>query len=1023
MSSSQTPAADQLAVAPFSLLKRGHEDKYAAREMAAAALSASVDQIEDMMPCTPMQAGLLAMTARKSGDYTMLLQLELCEATDTKKFQLAVEAVIEESPILRTRILDLPSLGLTQVIMCEEAKWAHFCDLDHCKRKTEEQSMGLGTPLQLLNIVVGEGENSGRYFVWNLHHAVYDGWSLDLILKRIDLHYTGEQTLSKPVGFPSFVKHVMQNNEVQAANRFWRLEFEDLEAQIFPFLPSPGYQPQADRLHEHRVTGIQWPSTNVTRETVIRGAWSLLAAHYTNASEVLFGTTISGRRAEIPGIEDIMGPTIATIPMRVEINWHKSVSRFLSQLQNQGASMRPFEQTGIQNIRKMGSDAEQACQFQTLLVVQPASKAGAFASGLYRKVTDYKDNSTRGKFNSYALAVVFHVSCRGFRIELSFDSNTLETKQAERMARQLEHIVRQICDYENGTARVGDIHPLSSSDLEDIWRWNDTVPAPVEECVHALIEKRCRLQPDATAIDAWNGKISYNELDRMSTRLAQAMVHSGVGRGTIVPLLFEKSMWMPVCMLAVMKAGAAGVAVDTSQPEMRQQFIVQYVKPQLALCSTKNKALAERLLDGVGVVAVDHQYFENTSAFLCRDGLLPEVQPTDWLYLNFTSGSTGTPKATIVTHQNFRSAIQYQQDESFFSPVSRVYDFASYSFDGAWSNFMRTISSGGCLCIPTEDERNSNLEASLNAMKVTYTAMTPSASRILDPCNVPSLQTLVLGGEPLNTEDMKRWAPKVNLKNVYGPSECTTSATRRDIQEPCTQAGNIGHALGAVTWVVEARGGDFLAPIGAIGELWIEGPLVGDGYLNDPAKTAASFMTSPHWLTSGTPGKAGRQGRLYKTGDLVRYSSDGSLIFVGRKDSQVKVRGQRVELEEVENHIQTCLRDEFGAPVASEVIHPKGSPRPILAAFIAIGETVNDDTAIVREKLHSFIDGLDNRLAARVPGYMIPSVYLPIDHIPRTTTQKIDRRRIREIGSSIPPEQLREMQNGCKEHSPPVDCG
>lgn len=252
----------------------------------------------------------------------------------------------------------------------------------------------------------------------------------------------------------------------------------------------------------------------------------------------------------------------------------------------------------------------------------------------------------------------------------------------------------------------------------------------------------------------------------------------------------------------------------------------------------------------------------------------------------------------------------------------------------------------------------------------------------------------MLGGEVVLPTDMYLASENAKVKSAYGPAECTPTATILDI----TSVGDVGLGRGAgvCTWVVEQDDPTSLAAIGAIGELWIEGPLVGEGYLDDPKRTAAVFIQDPPWLLGGVScGRRGRRGRVYRTGDLVQYRDDGSLLFVGRKDTQVKVRGQRVELEEVEHYLEKAMGNS--AQVVAETIQPHGAESPILAAFVAIvgaGEDYN-------VKIKQATAGVSSRLAEVLPPFMVPTVYIPLQGIPRMTTGKLDRRQLRAIGSKL----------------------
>ncbi|PHH81490.1 hypothetical protein CDD83_3561 [Cordyceps sp. RAO-2017] len=242
-------------------------------------------------------------------------------------------------------------------------------------------------------------------------------------------------------------------------------------------------------------------------------------------------------------------------------------------------------------------------------------------------------------------------------------------------------------------------HPRA---LDDIWARNASVPEPVEACVHALVKRSVCEQPAAPAVCAWDGDLTYAELDQLSSRLARRLVDSwGLRPGVNALLCFDKSVLVPIAMLAIIKAGAAAVALDTTQPEDRLRLVATQVAAPVVLTSAANKPLASQL-GAAEVVVVERQQLEEPepASETPRHDELPLVSPSDVLYVAFTSGCSGTPKGAVITHRNFSSAVVYQQRALGFSSRSRVFDHASYASHLAWSNLLHTLTCGGCLCIP-----------------------------------------------------------------------------------------------------------------------------------------------------------------------------------------------------------------------------------------------------------------------------------------------------------------------------------
>ncbi|RYP37116.1 hypothetical protein DL767_003070 [Monosporascus sp. MG133] len=1008
-SSMTTTAPVELDIAPFSLLAPGIDESYA-RAKAAALCGLASPAVEEVFPCTPLQEGLLAETMKKPGSYVSRNVVELQEDVDMSRFQAAWQQVIRATPILRTRIVDLPRQGLVQVVLDELPQWTTGRNLDAFLQQLQSQAtMGLGTPLSHYALVIHD--NKKRYFVWTKHHAIFDGWSVPLLLKQVEAAYGGHMAdvLTPFQGYIKYILHTGKN-----ACQYWEDEFRSSGAVAFPALPSAKYQPKADYTVQHQISALKWHHDNdITPSTVVRAAWALLTAQYANHPDVVFGATVTGRNAPLPGIEQLAGPTITTVPVRFVINWEETVSNLLQRVQKQAIEMIGFEHLGLQNIRKISNEVNQNSQFGALLIVQPASAVLTmhnYGGELFHQTEDdLWGIDELDSFNSYALMTECQLQPNGANLRLSGDSQAIPQAHAQRIVRQMEHLLRSICAMGAQRTLTRDIANPSDMDLHDIWNWNATAPVAVEVTVPDLFSKWTRLRPQALAICAWDGSLTYAKLDELSTQLAQHLVSRGVGSGLIVCICFEKSLWTSVAIMSVIKTGAAISVMDITQPKGRLRSIVEQAQPVIIIASPTAADLASGLSTvPVMVVGADVVLHLRTDGNVSPT--LPVVRPSDRLYVAFTSGTTGKPKGVIITHQNITTALHYQPNIFGLSPDARLFDFSSYSFDVSLLNLFYVLGNGACLCVPSEKSRRDNITKAMQELAVTTACLTPSTARLIQPTAVPSLRSLSLAGEPMEKQDVVLWASHVDLKNVYGPTECISSLIK-DVDERRYEVGNIGRGYGLATWVVTLSG-DRLAPIGAVGELWLEGPLVGDGYLGDPEKTAACFKENPSWLLrGGGPGQQGRPGRAYKTGDLARYTANGEIVLVGRKDAQVKIRGQRVELGEVEHHIRQALGERGPVPpVVVEVIEPRGSSNSALVGYFGVGEESKGSPEDVRAILQDLTEGLQELLSSQLPAYMIPSFYITIDAIPLTGTGKTNRRRIREIGEALTLEQLADLQ-------------
>lgn len=362
-----------------------------------------------------------------------------------------------------------------------------------------------------------------------------------------------------------------------------------------------------------------------------------------------------------------------------------------------------------------------------------------------------------------------------------------------------------------------------------------------------------------------------------------------------------------------------------------------------------------------------------------------------------------------------------QKDVLGFNMESRVFDVSSYSYAASVGNVLMTFATGGCLCIPSERDLKDDIPGTTTKLGANTVMLTPTAAQFLSPQAMPGLKSIIFVGEPLRVTDVKRWwGTSVRLVNRYGASECAASVTVNPSPTSPQEALRIGKGVSLVTWVVDPSDHDVLLPVGSIGELMLEGPTLFSGHL---ALHDGTLMTStvenPAWLVRGSRSRPGRRGRLFKTGDLVRYCEDGNLIHVGRADTMIKIRGQRVELGEVESRVKDCMPE--AVHIVAEVIVPAGNTsNSTLALFVQLGPVSDESRNGEEEELPQpgpkpIPDTITARLGEFLPSYMVPSLLFHLHRIPLTATGKTDRKTLREIGRLVTIRQLADVQTASRE--------
>jgi amino acid adenylation domain-containing protein/thioester reductase-like protein len=1192
--------SEEYTTVPFSLVH--DRDIQTIIKRAATQCQVPPEAIEDVYPCTPLQEGMMALTEQNLGaSFIANLAYNIPSHIDLQELEAAWNAVAKANPILRTRVILSDTYGMLQVVIRERLQWivSRYTDI-------ADFHGGIGTPL--VRFVVSPGQQGSQLLI-SIHHAIYDGWALPLILAEVEEAFHGRSLSTHP--FSPFIRYLQS---LDGYEHYWHSSLAGLETPAFPRLPA-GYQPMPTAVTELRESVGNPVTRAYTQSTYLRLAWAMTQAQHQESRDVFFGAVVSGRNAPIAGIESLTAPTVATIPCRVTLDVALPVKNALQQVQEDALAAIPFEQTGLQHIRRFGPAAARACSFQTLFVIQPAGDQRPFSlltpidsvvdhqssatyaitvycslqgdilsitavydtivvneGDMQRILKDFAqvlrrvhedpespiqdiliepsrsisrsgplledsyglervdmddvavisypplpsatyqpspsallvhhvelETNTQSRFSIETLTLaawgmlqaryaeapksVFGYTYNGgvpmpvtvqaqwncttyeylnevrsrytgrscqppgkpsitssrdgvlsefcrfqtllaiykgapigsttppswekrvlslmvaiqgndVDIQVHFDDNLLHRQQVLRMIFQLEHVISKLKTESH--IMLANIELASPQDMRDVLRWNQDIPDRVENTIHSLILEQAGSRPDDPAICSWDGKMTYRELDEVSSKLAGYLMDIGVAAESFVPLCFEKSMWSIVAMLAVMKAGGAFVPLDMSAPLSRLKIVIEEVRAAVILGSQDQYAKYRDLAPQTVVVCS-----ELNALIAEKPTQLPlTVTSANAAYAIFTSGSTGVPKGVVVEHRAFCTASLAFRD--VLRVKDRVLQFASYAFDVSMAEIMSTLIYGGCVCVPSDEDRRGNISSVITRMEVNWAMLTPSFANTIDPLTVPTLQTLCLAGEPMSLAHVERWGPRLELVNAYGPAECSVIcvATR----ERVTLSSNprsIGTAVGGACWLVDVDNHERLAPVGAAAELLIEGPNVARGYLNQPEKTTAAFIPRPAWFPFD------RDARLYKTGDLVRYLPDGSILYLGRRDTQVKVRGQRVELGEIEHQVVSAAEGRVSLALVSYPTVGVFADR--LTAIMELAQCDHQEyTSLIPVSIARLQNmGFDattiaQRVSEVLPAHMVPVAWVVVEKLPTLLSGKLDRKTVKHWLASLP---------------------
>ncbi|EZF27693.1 hypothetical protein H103_00368 [Trichophyton rubrum CBS 288.86] len=974
----------EIKLEPFELLAQG-EDASTMLSTIANQYGIPPGLIEDAYPPTPLQEGMVTHTFLNPTAYILRQVVRIKPSTDIARFRAAWETVSEKNPILRTRFVR-PSNGETvQIVVKNSIEWRNAETLQQYLELDQSENVAYGTPLIRYAIT------DDYHFILTVHHSLYDGWSLPLLLRQVRSIYENGICPDIP-GFNLFIKY-LQNTNLKSTKTFWEAQLAGQRPATFPMITVPGYRPAVQHIVKHRLALPKLVNSEFLKSTILRAAWAFVLSVYSDSQDVVFGMTLSGRNSPVAGIEKIIGPIITTVPVRIVLNPTETLSEFLSHVQQQATEMIPHEHFGVQNISMLSAECSHATQFQNLLVIQPISETtstDALLPGCNEVDLPLKC------FDSYPLVVECHVSDDTVQIEARYDRCLLSCWQVENMMSHLGQLSKIFADNSNYHLQIMEIVMFGERDRQQVLEWNRIYPETVESTVPLVFAQQVKERPSNIAIDAWDGQLTYSELNDVSDVLAQHLTYLGVVPELLVPLCFDKSLWAVVAQMAVMKAGGACVNLDPSHPQGRLETIVKDSQTSVILCAPHYSGILGSSTPQNEVVVTEDLIHKLAGS--PDSSIEPSPpSPANAAYVLFTSGSTGKPKGIVIEHRSLCSSSKAHGIRWGIGAETRVLQFAAYTFDVSCADIFTTLQRGGCICIPSEHDRLNALPDAINRFRCDWAFLTPTVASLLPPDSVPSLKRLVLGGEASTWEIINRWYNILELIVCYGPAECSIYCSGAPPATATSDPANLGSAIGALYWVANPNDHNQLTPLGCVGELLLEGPTIARGYLHDIERTEQAFVSNPSWAPPFTPGASRR---FYRTGDLVRYNSDGTIRFFGRKDTQVKVRGQRVELGEIEHAISTSMNSITHATVDSILDATTG--RQTVVAFLHFNNASGraEIMEMTEDLRHRLIE-LRKALRESLPSYMIPSLYLPLARVPLTMNGKVDRRQLRGLVNSL----------------------
>ncbi|WP_150050248.1 non-ribosomal peptide synthetase [Methylomonas rhizoryzae] len=947
------------------------------------ALPLPTNQVEDLYPLSPMQQGMLFhdVLEPQAGVYLNQMCLDI-EGLDGRRFADVWQRALDRHPILRSGFLWRGEAEQALQVVYKRASlpveildWrdrivdaAALAGLAETRRTQGFEHAR--APLMRMTLV--RLSEQRWHWLWTSHHLLLDGWSTSQLLGEVLDDYVGNARSAPAGGYRDYIAWLSCRDQA-AAEAFWRARLAALEqptllaaAVAKPARAGQGHASLTRCLDAAFTRDLQAyaQQQRVTLNTLLQAAWALLLSRYCNRDTVALGATVSGRPAELPAVERIVGLFINTLPLVVTIAPQHQVGDWLREIQLGNLAMREHEHTPLYQLQAWAGQAGSAL-FDSLLVFEnfpvdaalKASPAGlSFGAPRHVDTTHYPLTINVSIGDSLGLAYGYWQG--------SFDADCIE-----RLDRQFCRVLTALA--ENPQCRLSELNLLDDADRLQLLSGNATATVYPEGLVPEWLSRAAARQPWAPALALGEAELSYAELEARSNRLAHWLIARGVGPETPVGIGALRSFELVLGILAIVKAGGAYLPLDPDYPDQRLAYMAADSGIGMLL---SHGAVLDRFAalcpDSCAVYDLDSLDLSAQA----ESAPVVQLHPAHPAYIIYTSGSTGQPKGAANSHAALANRLHWMQQAYAIGPGDSVLQKTPFSFDVSVWEFFWPLMTGARLVLarPGAHRDPAALAATLQAQQVSTVHFVPSMlAEFVNQAQLPplpALKRIVCSGEALPAELQQRVferLPGVDLVNLYGPTEAAIDVTHWTCR---AEPGPVPIGRPIANLQIHILDSDLNPlPAGVAGELYIGGLGLARGYYRKPGLTGERFLPDPF----------GSGGRLYRSGDLARRRADGALDYLGRIDQQIKLRGLRIELGEIE----TALLQQAGVAEAAVLLQEAaGGTR--LVAYIAAGAEAGSDA------------DLRDALSRRLPDYMLPAALIRLDSLPKTANGKLDRKAL-----------------------------
>ncbi|GME25605.1 Nonribosomal peptide synthetase 2 [Neofusicoccum parvum] len=978
-------------------------------------LNVNSSDITAVHPCTPLQAGMISQFLHSEGKmYFNYMHYEF-EGVSLDGMEQAAHLLFEKHDVLRSGFVHVnhSQYAFAMVTYSNTASYLPITKLENSNdvfgavQKWRDDSRGQvlsSLHKSAFRVLLVEG-TAGVSVHFSILHSLYDAQSIRILLDDLS-NFCTEGKEPAPVSFEAVLGTILisSSEDNEERKRFWEEKSNDVFINPFPSM-TPLRVKEGQTLvlsktcsQSQRQLEAGCRKTGITMQAAGQAAWARLLSAYIGEEAATFGVVFSGRTEE--NAESVAFPCITTVPLPARNN--SSNRALLNSMMTFNSAVRKHQFTPLTKIQRWTGHPDEAL-FDTIFAYQKLSSDSS--SSNHWKLVD--EDATVDAAVSIELEPI---DSDQLEFRITYRSDRVPEEQAKVILEQLDSIMLDLIFHPDG--QVDDAFK-NSPELLSITPPKEREIACDVTLLHEFVERSARKQPDKIAFEfateIEDGKVTsktwtYKELDAEGNKIANLLKNSGIEPGGLIAICFDKCPEASFGILGILKAGCAYVALDPGAPVARKAFITHDSKAGMVVSM---KSQTEALKGQVSVPIINLDEVDYTKFSPEKPQLSREVTPQDLSYCLYTSGTTGTPKGCELTHEN---AVQAMLAFSrLFYPRwdanSRWLQFASFHFDVSVLEQYWTWSEGIRLVSAPRDLIFEDLAGTISALEITHIDLTPSLARILQPEDVPTLTrgVFITGGEALKQEILDAWGKHEVIHNGYGPTEATIGVTMFPRVPDNGKPSNIGPQFDNVGSFVFRPKTSIPVLRGGVGELCVSGKLVGKGYLNRPDLTNEKF---PYLEEFGE--------KIYRTGDLVRILHDGSFGFLGRADDQVKLRGQRLEIGEINSVINQSEAQVMD--VATLVLkHPK-QQKDQLVSFV-----VTKSTLVKKQKPAISQDGKDAmQIAAeacrsKLPVYMVPTHFIPLTSMPLSPNNKADGKQLKELYASLSPEQLQAISTSAED--------